>query len=65
MIAENISTYLKSNGIRQSHVAESVGLHSQTFSNVMNGKRRLTAEEYVAICRTLGKSTEFFVDKAS
>lgn len=64
MLVENISTYLKSNGITQSHVAFETGIHQQTLSNVMTGKRRLTAEEYVAICAALGKSTEFFVDKA-
>lgn len=65
MLAENISDYLKSNGITQSHIAETVGIHKQTFSNMMNGKRRMTAEEYVQICETLGKSTDYFVDKAS
>lgn len=64
MLVENISTYLKRNGITQAHVAESVGMCPQTFSNAMTGKRRLTAEEYVAICNALGKSTEFFVNKA-
>ena len=65
MLNENISAYLKRNGITQSHIAETVGIHQQTFSNMMNGKRKLTAEEYVRICRALGKSTEYFVDKAS
>lgn len=65
MLAENISTYLKANGITQTHVAAQTGIHKQTLSNTLSGKRRLTAEEYVLICRTLGKPTEYFVDKAS
>lgn len=65
MLAENISAYLKKNGIRQSHVAARVGIHQQTFSNIMTGKRQLTAEEYVQICSALGKPATYFVDKAS
>lgn len=60
MIAENIAQYLKDNGITQSHVAERAGMHKQTFSNAMCGKRRLTADEYVLICDALGKSADYF-----
>lgn len=65
MLAENISVYLKRNGIKQSHVAACVGLHPQVFSNIMTGKRNLTADEYVRICAALGKPVTYFVDKAS
>ena len=63
MIAERISAHLKSNGITQSHVAERIGMHRMVFSNMMAGKRRITADEYVQICRVLEKPLDFFVEE--
>ena len=63
MIAERISAHLKSNGIMQGHVADGIGVHRVTFSNMMAGKRRITAEEYVQICRVLEKPLDFFIDE--
>lgn len=63
MIADRISAHLKSNGITQSHVADGIGVHKVTFGNMMAGKRRITAEEYVQICRVLEKPLDFFVEE--
>lgn len=62
MIAERINYYLDDHGIMNKFVAERSGIPLNTFSMMMNGKRKITADEYAAICRALGLSLDTFVD---
>lgn len=60
MITKRIAKYIKDNGLIQSAIARKAGMTKQAMSDSMRGVRRLTADEYVAICDALGKSLDFF-----
>lgn len=50
---------LKERGVTQTAMADLLGLPSQSaFSNILNGKRRVTADEAATIYRFLGIKTE-------
>lgn len=53
MIGENILIYLESRGIRQSWLAGEIGVSKQSLNQGLHGRRRLSLDEYVAICRAL------------
>lgn len=60
MIGEKIKQYIFDAGLKYSAVAEKCGIKQSTFSAMMNGTRKITADEYIVICRTLGVSLEQF-----
>lgn len=60
MIYEQIAAYLQENGLVQASVARKSGMTEQALSDSLRGVRRLTAEEYVAICHTLDVDTGVF-----
>lgn len=63
MIVENIRSYMRENGIKQEHVANKIGMSKQTMSAILNGNRKLIADEYVDICNALGVSTNKFTNE--
>lgn len=62
MIYERIAKFVEENGIKQSALAKKTGMTKQALSESLRGLRKITAEEYVAICRALKKSPNFFSD---
>jgi transcriptional regulator with XRE-family HTH domain len=64
MVNEAIYTYLKENGIRQSHLASKSGIHQPKLSQSLNGKRKLSPEEYFSICRALNVPLDKFAPAA-
>lgn len=60
MVYEEIRAYIEEKGLKQKTVAEKAGISKQAMSDSMRGVRRLTADEYVSICRVLGVSPDFF-----
>lgn len=62
MIYERIAKFVEENGIKQSALADKTGMTKQALSESLRGLRKITAEEYVAICRALKKSPNFFSD---
>lgn len=62
LIALNIRNYLEDKGITQEWLAQKIGMSKQTMSATLKGTRRLTAEEYVAICAALDLSMDYFKD---
>lgn len=61
MIQENLTRYIKERGYKQCVVREAAGIKSDaTFSNMMANKRKLTLDEYAAICRFLGVPMDYF-----
>lgn len=65
MIYELIAAYLQENGFVQASVARKSGMTEQALSDSLRGVRRLTAEEYVAICHTLNVDTGLFDERAN
>jgi len=49
-----IKKYLEEKGIKQGVIAKRINVSDGTFSDMLRGKRKITAEEYLAICEALG-----------
>lgn len=62
MIGEKIGEYLKNNGITQSFLAEKTQMPPMAVSAFVNGDRKVSAEEYIRICRALKLSLDYFAD---
>jgi len=60
MLGALIKNYLDKNGIKYSYVASEIGLPSTIFSAMLNGKRKIVAEEYFSICTALNVDTNYF-----
>ena len=61
-VASAIREYLKSHGIKQSFVAEKCGWSRQKLNCIINGKSRMTVEDYQVLCKSIGVSYEVFLD---
>ncbi len=62
MLGRKIKSYAEENGIKLSSIANRAGIPQNTFSAIVNGNRRLLAEEYFAICVALGVPVTFFYE---
>lgn len=62
MLSEKIKKYLDDKGIKYGFVADGIGVSVSTFSGMINGKRKITAEEYFAICNFLCVGLDFFIE---
>ena len=60
MRGKDIKDYLIKNGIKQSYIAEKVGIPENIFSMMLNDKRRIEVNEYMRICDALGVSLDEF-----
>lgn len=55
-----IKEYIRASGLKISAIAERAGIPMNKFSPMINGKRKITVEEYFAICDALGVSVNTF-----
>lgn len=62
-MAQKIKQYIYEHGLELGSIAEKIGISVNTFSAMMNGKRKITAEEYMQICNALNVSLDFFAEK--
>lgn len=56
-----IKEYLNNTGRMQKYVSEKAGINPQHLTQSLNGKRKLSVEEYVAICKALDVGPETFL----
>ncbi|MBQ8663316.1 MAG: helix-turn-helix transcriptional regulator [Eubacterium sp.] len=62
MVGLRVKKYLDDNGIKYSYVAEKINMPMNMFSPLLNGKRKMTAEEYLLICQAIGVDAGYFSD---
>lgn len=62
MLYEKIRDYINENGIKANSIAKKLNVSEQTFSAIIRGKRKISAEEYFIICEALNVSLEKFCD---
>lgn len=62
MIAEKLAEYFVTRGIKQKVVAEAIGISPAAMSEMLAGRRKLSADEYVAICDFLGVPYSLFTN---
>lgn len=60
MCGLRIKRYLDKNGIKYSFVSEKTGIPMNILSPTLSGKRKMSAEEFILICKALGVSTDTF-----
>lgn len=60
-----IGEYIAERGIIKKHIAEKAGIDVASFSQILNLRRKLMAEEYVAICDALQVPYDTFVKRAA
>lgn len=56
-----IKAYLESNGISQTFLSKKTGIACPKLNLALNGKRKMTFEEYELICGVLGLEVGFFL----
>lgn len=55
-----IKEYLAKNGIKQTYLAEQMSISRASLGERLNGKTKLTVEEYFLICSILGVPLDLF-----
>lgn len=60
MLGSKIKSYISACGVKLSTIADKANIPLNTFSAMMNDKRKITAEEYFAICTALNVSLDKF-----
>lgn len=60
MIGLKVKKYLDEKGIKYSYLSEKAGIPMNMLSPTLNGKRKMSAEEYFRICEVLGLPAETF-----
>ena len=58
---KQIKEYLRKKGISQAHVARETEIPEPVLSMTLNGKRKLTLEEYALVCGVLKLNTDYFL----
>lgn len=62
MIVKAIKEYLFTHGIKQTWLAEQLGIPNTTLSGIMNGRSELKAEMFIRICEILDEPLERFTE---
>lgn len=60
MIGLKVKQYLDENGIKYSFLSEKIGMPMNVLSPLLNGKRKMSVEEYFIICEALGVPVSMF-----
>lgn len=60
MIGIKVKEYLDENGIKYSYLSEKIGMPMNMLSPLLNGKRKMSVEEYFTICEALGLPVDTF-----
>lgn len=53
MLGFKIKNYLEENGIKQTFISDKTGIPLTTLNQILNGNRKILAEEYFSICEVL------------
>lgn len=61
-VAQKIGLFLCHAGISQAEISQQTGISASKFRLILEGKRRLTFEEYETICKVLGVGVETFLE---
>lgn len=64
-IITNIKKLIKNKGLKQSFVAKQAGFNSQSFSDILNGRKLLRVEHLPELADALGVEIEDFFRKKS
>lgn len=51
---QHIRKYIEDRGLKFGHVAKEAGYCKQTFSAMLNGKRKIYIDDVIKLCKVLG-----------
>ena len=60
-IGLKVKEYLDQRGVKYSYLSRLTGIPMNLLSLTLNGKRRMSVEEYFTICKALDVSVDTFV----
>lgn len=61
-VNEKIKQYLTDHGISQAFLVDKTGIEQVKISNIINGKRNISANELGKIAKALNVSADIFLD---
>ena len=61
-IYQKISLYINENGIKQRFISDKTWIPENILSMILNGKRKMDADEFVEIILALGVDANFFIN---
>lgn len=59
-IVDKLNRYINQNGIKNTYIAQKTGLTIETISDILNGERRILADEFLLICTALDIDPNIF-----
>lgn len=62
IVQEKISNYIKDMGFRQSVLCEKTGIAKDAMAGILNGKRKLTVDEFEKLCIAINKNPNSFME---
>lgn len=60
MLNQRIKKFMEERGIKQSFLKVHLGMKASTVNALLNGNRKITAEEYFKICNALKVPLDYF-----
>lgn len=60
-IYQKVAKYIDENGIKQKFISDKTGIPENTISMILNGKRKMDADEFVEIILSLGVDANYFI----
>lgn len=64
-INKQLNDYVNRNGIKQIYISQKTGLSPDTISKILNGNRKILAEEFLLICTALNIDPNMFRKKTA
>ena len=64
MLGLKIKAYMDTKGIKQTFLAEKTGMGLAVVNAILNGNRKIEANEYFEICKALEIPLDFFFQDA-
>lgn len=59
-IVDKLNGYINQNGIKNTYISQKTGLTIETISEILNGDRRILADEFLLICTALDIDPNIF-----
>ncbi len=57
---EMVRAYIDDHGLCRKYIAANMGISDSRLSQLLNGKRRMTVDDYVALCRAIAVDPRTF-----
>ena len=64
-VNEKLKSYIQKRGIKQTAIAEAIGMNNQNFNAIINGKVSLKVTTLESICEFLRVDPAFFLSRNS